>query len=79
MQQITGTYRRKKGAQKNYEYTATVSPAAGGFIWSATVRCDGELKGMPTGGLVSASAAEAEMRVRAMMEACIEGLDGVSE
>ena len=35
MQQITGTYRREKDAQKNYEYTVTLSPSNGGFIWSA--------------------------------------------
>ena len=79
MQQITGTYRREKGAQNNYEYTVTLSPSNGGFIWSATVRCDGELKGMPSGTLISTTAAEAEMRARAMLQACIEQLDGVSE
>ncbi|MFL6579648.1 MAG: hypothetical protein ACJ8G2_02805 [Burkholderiales bacterium] len=77
MQQFTGKYLRKKGKQKNYDYTVTVSPNAG--LWSATVRCDGQLTGMPSGTLTSIVAAEAEMRVRSVLEACIEGLEGVVE
>ena len=79
MEQFTGKYLRKKGTQKNYDYTVTLSPNAGGFMWSATVRCNGELKGMPSGALVSTTAAQAEMRVRAMIEAHIESLGDVSE
>jgi hypothetical protein len=75
MHQVSSTYMRKKGTQKQYEYVVTFYPSNGGFTWNATVRCDGVWKGSPHGHVHNA----VEIKVRTLVKNAIENLAGVLE
>lgn len=68
-----GSYTRKKGLHRKYEYTASWGDEEQGVGWHAKVRFEGELKGTLNGILLNSQIPPRDM-VIAMVEASIENL-----
>ena len=70
---IVGTYKRKKGLRRTYEYEANWQGQEQGTGWEAGVRHEGELKGT-LGGFISTGLATPREAVTLAVESSIEDL-----
>jgi hypothetical protein len=77
MGRIAGRYTTRRDNGITYTYEATWREAGGGIIWSATVKREREVAGVPNGQIRSAAGVIVADEVRRLVERAIETRAGV--
>ena len=77
--EFNGTYKRRQGEKREYQYKASFSPSEQGFIWNAKIRSEGECKGTCGGEVLTTASDLASAMVKMIVEDSIEKLVNVVE